>query len=88
MSTRTELQITYDNLGDPISAECTRCGKVIPLPGPGMRTPADVVMWLSEQFLRHKRINHPPEDIEYGWQRDVSRWTASLLAGRINGPKK
>jgi hypothetical protein len=88
MSARTELQIAYDKVGNPISAECTRCGKVIPVPGSTMRAPADVIVWLTEQFLRHKRINHPPEDNEYGWRRDVSRWTASLASGRLSGPKK
>ncbi len=58
---RTELHIDYDNLGNPISAKCTRCGRAMDMPSPNQRftLPGDIILWFSEQFLRHKRISHP-----------------------------
>jgi hypothetical protein len=53
-----------------------------------MGSPADVVAFLSEQFLRDKRINHPPEYNETGGARDVRSWRASLLARGQVEPKE
>jgi hypothetical protein len=59
MPMRTELAFSYDKNVRPISARCTRCNAEMPPPGRDLALPADVVMWFSQQFLEHKRLNHP-----------------------------
>ena len=63
---RTELQFTYDDNMHPTAAHCTRCGRAMRMPDAQMRDTAQIIMVISEQFLRHKRIEHPPipEDID------------------------
>jgi hypothetical protein len=63
---RTELEFTYDNCMLPTAAHCTRCGCAMRMSDSKMRNSAEIIMAISEQFLCHKRINHPAvaEDAE------------------------
>jgi hypothetical protein len=62
MTTRTELSFGYDRNMKPISGYCTRCGEMMPKPPPDLRSSADIVYWLSQQFLEHKKLKHSQPD--------------------------
>jgi hypothetical protein len=60
-----ELRLTFDENMRPVSAECSRCHQAIPMPGPDVRDPIDMMHWLSEQFLLHKMLHAPlPSDAQ------------------------
>ena len=61
---RTELRFSYDHLGNPVSAQCTRCGQMMLKPGPDLRLSADIVFWFAEQFIEHKQTKHPPQPMD------------------------
>ena len=61
---KTELRFAYDENMRPISATCTGCGEQMAKPDPSLENSADIVMWLSEQFLEHrKEKRHRSEDV-------------------------
>ncbi len=55
----SELSFIYDPELRPVSAKCSVCGQLMPPPPSMLLDAADMVMWLSKQFLEHKRLNHP-----------------------------
>ena len=57
----TELSFVYDPEMRPVSARCSVCGQLMPTPPSTLRDAADMVMWLSQQFLEHKRLKHPQQ---------------------------
>ena len=54
---RTELSFIYDATMRPISALCSLCGQAMQPPST-LRDAADTVMWMSQRFIEHKRLNH------------------------------
>lgn len=58
MSLRPQLTFQYGHSMCPLSATCSVCGAVMPLPPANLTRPADIVMWLSRQFIEHKRETH------------------------------
>ncbi len=60
-SMRPALLFSYDKLMRPVSAKCKLCGEQMPEPTTELGSPADVVVWLSKQFIEHKKTKHSPE---------------------------
>lgn len=58
MSMRTDLKFDYSGEISPISAICLACGERMPTPPPSLRDPAEIVLWLSENYLEHKKLTH------------------------------
>ncbi|MBS1806155.1 MAG: hypothetical protein JST28_22660 [Acidobacteria bacterium] len=58
---KTELVFSYDSMMRPTSAKCRLCGQMMPKPGTELNSSADIVLWVSERFLEHKRLEHPGE---------------------------
>ena len=56
---RPELTFSYDPQMRPLSARCTRCGEQMPTHPTELKEPADAILWLSQQFIEHKRLKHP-----------------------------
>ena len=66
----SELSFMYDPQMRPVSAKCTICGQLMPPPPSHLLDSADLIMWLSGEFLEHKRIEHaktrdPDKDPQY-----------------------
>jgi hypothetical protein len=57
----TELSFVYDPEMRPVTARCSVCGQLMAPPPSTVRDAADMVMWLSQQFLEHKRLKHPQQ---------------------------
>ena len=55
----SELTFIYDAEMRPVAARCSICRKLMPPPPSHLRDAADMVLWLSEQFILHKRKEHP-----------------------------
>jgi len=55
---RRELQFIYDPDMRPVSARCSLCSELMPMPPSTLRDAADTVMWMSQRFIEHKRLNH------------------------------
>jgi len=58
MSHKPELAISYDSNMRPVSSTCTGCGEVLPAPPLELTDSADIILWLSFQFLAHKAMRH------------------------------
>jgi hypothetical protein len=58
---RTELRFDYDEKMRPISGTCTGCGEKMPTPPCTINDSADIVMWLSQRYLEHRKIQHASE---------------------------
>ena len=58
MPMKTELAFLYDGSMRPTSAKCRLCGEVMPKPDIELSSSADIVLWLSERFLEHKKLEH------------------------------
>jgi len=58
---RTELQFAYDENMRPVSATCTGCGEKMPMPPRTITDSADIVMWLSQRYLEHRKLKHRSE---------------------------
>jgi hypothetical protein len=56
---RTKLTFIYDAEMRPVAAKCTRCDRLMLPPPSTLHDAADIVMWLSQRFLEHKRLKHP-----------------------------
>jgi len=56
---RPELSFIYDPEMRPVSARCSLCGQLIQPPPSTVLDAADMVVWLSQQFIEHKRLRHP-----------------------------
>ena len=59
MATSKSLTFTFDEQQRPVSAKCPYCGEEMPPPGPGYEAPLAAILWGTEQFLRHKGLQHP-----------------------------
>jgi hypothetical protein len=59
---RTELQIEYNEEMKPISATCTACGEKMPKPPGELQNSADVIVWLSEKYIEHRKLKHSQDD--------------------------
>ena len=59
-SVPSELVFIYDAEMRPVSAKCSLCGQLMQPPPSTLLDAADMVLWLSQQFLEHKRIKHSP----------------------------
>ena len=55
----SELSFIYDADMRPVSARCSRCRQLMPPPPSALRDAGDMVMWLSQQFIEHKRLKRP-----------------------------
>jgi hypothetical protein len=53
-----ELAFTYDAETRPASAMCTACGEQMPQPSSDLHDVVATIMWLSRDFIEHKRIKH------------------------------
>ena len=60
MSMRTALAISYDTYMHPLSARCKDCGEEMPLPGPELVEPVDIILWFSQLYVEHRRSKHVP----------------------------
>lgn len=54
-----ELTLRYDHDLHPVSAQCSSCGRQMPLPPPDLRDAADIVQWFSVHFIEHRKQEHP-----------------------------
>jgi|KBSMisStandDraft_5_1062788.scaffolds.fasta_scaffold29187_5 hypothetical protein len=59
---RTELNVEYDGEMRPISATCTGCREKMPTPPADLIDPADIIVWLSNQYIEHRRLKHSKDD--------------------------
>jgi hypothetical protein len=59
---RTELNVEYDSEMRPISATCTRCREKMPTPPADLIDPADIIVWLSEKYVEHRKLKHAQDD--------------------------
>lgn len=59
MPMKTELAFSYDQRMQPVSAKCSLCGEGMPAPSSELSAPGDVVLWLAQQFIEHKKLKHP-----------------------------
>lgn len=55
---RTELRFDYNEELHSISAKCTACGEDMPKAPSELEKSADVVLWLSQRYLEHRRLKH------------------------------
>ena len=58
----SELKIEYDEAMRPISVACTACGEKMPQPPSDLENPADIIVWLSEKYIEHRRQKHSQDD--------------------------
>jgi len=58
----SELKIEYDEAMRPISVACTACGEKMPQPPSDLENAADIIMWLSEKYIEHRRLKHSHDD--------------------------
>ena len=59
MAWKQELAINLNSDMRPVSATCNICGEMMPLPPFTLKDSADIISWLSGQFLQHKEHQHP-----------------------------
>jgi len=59
---RTELNVEYDSEMRPISATCTRCGGKMPQPPANLQNSADIIVWLSEKYIEHRKLKHSQDE--------------------------
>jgi len=59
---RTELKVDYNKEMKPISARCTGCREPMPTPSPDLVNSADIIVWLSNQYIEHRRLKHSQDD--------------------------
>jgi hypothetical protein len=65
---RTELRFAYDHNMRPFSATCTGCGEKMPISPSIIKDSADIVMWLSQRYLEHRKLKHG-NDVDQSSQR-------------------
>ena len=58
MPMKTELAFSYDQRMRPVSAKCSLCGEGMPAPASELSAPADIVFWLAQKFVEHKKLKH------------------------------
>lgn len=63
MPMKTELAFSYDQRMHPVAAKCRLCGEGMPAPEPDLGSPADIVFWLAQRFIQHKKRKHPAASI-------------------------
>jgi len=56
---RGELCFNYDEEMRPVSAKCSRCGQLFEPPSSTLLDAVEITALMSQQFIEHKRINHP-----------------------------
>ena len=54
-----ELTIRYDHDLRPVSAECSSCGQQMATPPSDLHDSADIILWLSNHFVEHRKQKHP-----------------------------
>jgi hypothetical protein len=59
MATTIGLTFTFDEHQHPVSVKCPFCGEEMPPPTPGLDAPLAVILWGTEQFLKHESLKHP-----------------------------
>jgi hypothetical protein len=59
---RTELKIEYNKEMKPIRAMCTGCREAMPLAPVDLVNSADIIMWMSNQYIEHRRLKHSQDD--------------------------
>jgi hypothetical protein len=57
MATTTGLTFVFDEHQHPIF-KCPICGEEMPPPSPGLEAPLAVILWCTEQFLKHESLRH------------------------------
>lgn len=63
-SMRPALLFSYDPLRHSVSAKCKICGEQMPEPSVELSSSGDLVVWLSRQFIEHKKLKHAPQTQE------------------------
>ena len=63
-----ELAIRYDENLRPVSAQCSSCGLHMPPPPSDLHDTADIILWLSDHFIEHRKQKHPAPP--YGTRND------------------
>jgi hypothetical protein len=58
---RTELRFAYDENMIQISATCTGRGEKMPTPPCTIKDSAEIVLWLSQRYLEHRKLKHGNE---------------------------
>ena len=58
----SELKIEYIEDMKPVSATCGGCGENMPTPPAEVVNSADIIMWLSKQYVDHCRQKHSQDD--------------------------
>ena len=58
---KAELNIEYDSAMKPVSATCTGCREKMPNPPADTVHSADLIMWLSNQYIEHRKLKHSEE---------------------------
>jgi len=59
MAKSSSLTFTFNERQHPVAAVCPYCGEVMPPPGPGYEAPLQVIYWGTEEFLKHRSVEHP-----------------------------
>jgi hypothetical protein len=59
MSTTTGPLFTIDEHHHPVSIKCPICGEEMPRPSSRLEAPLDLILWSTEQFLKHEALKHP-----------------------------
>lgn len=54
-----EVTIRYDYDLRPVSAQCSSCGQPMPKPPSDLHDTAALIMWFSDRFLEHRKLEHP-----------------------------
>jgi hypothetical protein len=62
MTSRTELNVEYDSEMRPVSATCTGCGEKMPQPPANLQKAADIIGWLSEKYVEHRKLKRSQDD--------------------------
>lgn len=60
---RTELKIIYDESMSPVSAICTACAEMMPCPPAELQNSADIIMWLSKEYIEHRKLKHRDDEV-------------------------
>ena len=55
---RTELRIDYDAQMRANSGSCANCGEKMPRPPAELQNSADIIVWLSEKYVEHRKLKH------------------------------
>ena len=59
---RTELKVSYDPEIKPVSGSCTVCGEEMPKSPADLQNPTDIIVWLSDKYIEHKKVKHSHDD--------------------------